>query len=165
MATNRIRALRKEAGYNQKELGEQLGVGQTTVSAWEIGRNEPDNELCHKMAQLFGCSIGYLMGYEPESEHRGLSDDEWYKFTARKHDEYQAEKELRSLRAAVDEDGPDEEEIAEWIQSEREDEWEKNGRRIFPESKAIDAILERTDTAGRKRAVQVIELMFPYSAE
>ena len=77
MATNRIRALRKEAGYNQKELGEQLGVGQTTVSAWEIGRNEPDNELSHKMAQLFGCSIGYLMGYEPESDQRGLSVDEW----------------------------------------------------------------------------------------
>lgn len=165
MATNRIRALRKEAGYNQKELGEQLGVGQTTVSAWEIGRNEPDNELSHKMAQLFGCSIGYLMGYEPESEHRGLSVDEWNKFTARKQHEYQVEKELRSLGDMDDEYGPDEEEIEEWEQIHREEEWEKNDRRIFPESIAIDAILERTDTAGRQRAVKVIELMFPHSAE
>ena len=72
---------------------------------------------------------------------------------------------MRSLGDMDDEYGPDEEEIEEWEQIHREEEWEKNDRRIFPESIAIDAILERTDTAARQRAVKVIELMFPHSAE
>ena len=33
MAKNRIAALRREAGLNQRQLGARLGVGQTTVSA------------------------------------------------------------------------------------------------------------------------------------
>ena len=30
---DRIAALRREAGMNQRELGQKLGVGQTTISA------------------------------------------------------------------------------------------------------------------------------------
>lgn len=64
MAKNRIGELRREHGMNQRELGIALGVGQTTVSAWETGKNEPDNEVMHKMAQMFRVSIGFLAGYE-----------------------------------------------------------------------------------------------------
>lgn len=77
MAENRIAFFRRESGMNQKELGQQLGVAQTTVSAWERGINEPDNESMHKMAKLFHTTIGYLSGYEPESFKRGLSDKEF----------------------------------------------------------------------------------------
>lgn len=77
MAKNRIGTLRRENGLNQRELGMKLGVGQTTVSAWETGKNEPDNESMHKMANFFKCSIGYLMGYESESLTRGLSKEEY----------------------------------------------------------------------------------------
>ena len=62
MAKNRIAMLRKEQGMNQRELGERLGVGQTTVSAWETGKYEPDNDSMNTMAQMFGVSIGYLAG-------------------------------------------------------------------------------------------------------
>ena len=133
MVTNRIRALRKEAGYSQKELGNVLGVGQTTVSAWEIGRNEPDNESSHKMAKLFGCSIGYLMGYEGESKHRGLSDAEWEAFTHQKHAEREADREQARLQRQLDgEDDEIEERIAEYQHDERIRNWERDGRRIFP---------------------------------
>lgn len=155
---NRIRALRKAAGYNQKELGSILGVGQTTVSAWEIERNEPDNESSNKMAKLFGCSIGYLMGYEPESKYRGLSRDEYYAFTARRAEEI-------SMKEEAEWDTREDEEverfIAEVTRHQRMDDWEKSGKEVFPETIEIDAILERTNADGRKRALQVIELMFP----
>lgn len=72
MPNNRIAPLRREHGMNQKELGQELGVAQTTVSAWETGKTEPDSAAMGKMAQLFHVSIGYLMGYEPESLTRGL---------------------------------------------------------------------------------------------
>lgn len=59
---NRIKMVRKSMGLTQKELGKMLGVGQTTVSAWELGRNEPDYEYLRKIAKLMECSIEYLMG-------------------------------------------------------------------------------------------------------
>lgn len=162
MAMNRIRALRKKVGYNQKELGNILGVGQTTVSAWEIGRNEPDSDSCNKMAKLFGCSIGYLMGYEPESKHRGLSDAEWDAFTARKHMEHEAE----MYEEYVDrENAETEKKLAEYERYERLRAWEEGNREVFPETIGIDAILERTDADGRQRALKVIELMFPETGQ
>lgn len=63
MIQNRIGLLRKENGLNQLELGELLGVGQTTVSAWENGTNEPSMRLWHEMSVLFGVTISYLAGY------------------------------------------------------------------------------------------------------
>lgn len=81
MVKNRIAVLRKEQGMNQKELGMKLGVGQTTVSAWETGKNEPDAESLHKMARLFRVSIGYLTGYE-HGMYRGLSGEEYEAYEA-----------------------------------------------------------------------------------
>lgn len=159
MATNRIRELRKDAGFNQKELGDKLGVGQTTVSAWEIGRNEPDNECCHKMAKLFGCSIGYLMGFEAESEHRGLSDEEWYAFTRQRYEERQ-EKQFKHEMESESFEELTKEEMQEWIEYSNVDEWEKSGRMVHWESIQIDAILDRQDEAGRKKALEMIRLLF-----
>ena len=70
MVKNRIAVLRKEQGMNQKELGMKLGVGQTTVSAWETGKNEPDAESLHKMARLFRVSLHPIhseqLGFRPK---------------------------------------------------------------------------------------------------
>lgn len=77
MAKNRIAEFRRNNDMNQRELGQQLGVAQTTVSAWEIGRNEPDSESLNRMAKMFHTTIGYLMGYEPASYLRGLTPDEF----------------------------------------------------------------------------------------
>jgi len=153
MTANRIRALRKERGYSQKELGDRLGVGQTTVSAWEIGRNEPDNDLSNKMAKLFGCSIGYLMGYENESPHRGLSKADWDAYTDALRQEH--------LHQASDAQQGEDPSIEEYQRQQILMDWERNERSIFPESVYIDKILESTDEDGRKRALQVIQLMFP----
>lgn len=67
MERNRIGALRREKGWNQKELGDKLGVGQTTVSAWEAGKNEPDYKSIRAMVALFGVSADYLLGFEKKA--------------------------------------------------------------------------------------------------
>lgn len=66
MATkNRIRELRTERGISQKELAEYLGVRQNTLSTWETGRYEPDNEMLQRISQYFNVSIDYLVGAIP----------------------------------------------------------------------------------------------------
>ena len=155
MIRNRIKMLRKEAGYNQKELGKLLEVGQTTISAWEIGRNEPPTEYSHKMAKLFGCSIGYLMGYEEESEHRGLSDKEWAEFISQKRQKKEDQENMTQ-----EEDGEDAE-----IQHMAEDDanmsqiekWEESGRATYLEAIEINDIMEDLTASQRKALLDMVK--------
>lgn len=52
--TNRLRVLRAERGWSQRELAERLGVSRQTVNAIETGRYEPSLRLAFRVAALFG---------------------------------------------------------------------------------------------------------------
>ena len=77
MPQNRIAELRRRHDMNQKELGEQLGVGQTTISAWERGYTEPDSKALFKMTEMFDASMEYIMGYGTENYRQGLSEEQY----------------------------------------------------------------------------------------
>lgn len=124
MKGNRIAALRKEYGLNQKELGERLGVGQTTISAWETGRNDPDSKSLLKMAQLFEVSVDYLMGQGEESYLRGLSEAEFREIQKKRKQRRDEEKfeRLIAQEDAIDEvSGLTDQEmrLIEWEDSKR----------------------------------------------
>ena len=59
---NRIRELREERGLKQGELADAIGVRQNTLSTWETGRYEPDNEMLQKLAEYFEVTVDYLLG-------------------------------------------------------------------------------------------------------
>lgn len=162
MVKNRIGTLRREIGLNQRELGQKLGVGQTTVSAWETGKNEPDSESMHRMAQLFQVSIGYLAGYEADNGHRGLSDREYQEFM-RQNEEA---RELRQLKKEIEKEkqrecGLTDEEIEEVIQEQLVNEWQNSGQDVFLETFQIGKYFECLSAEERQRAVGIIELAFP----
>ncbi len=54
--------LRKESGYDQKKLGELLGISYHTVSSYERNRSQPNHEMLVKIAKLFNVSLDYLLG-------------------------------------------------------------------------------------------------------
>jgi integrase len=58
---NRIKLLRTEKGLKQIDLAKHLNVAQSTLSGWETGNFEIDNENLKKLADLFGCSIDYIL--------------------------------------------------------------------------------------------------------
>jgi transcriptional regulator with XRE-family HTH domain len=60
--SQRIKELRKENGYTQRELATKLELTNSTVCDWETGRSEPDLETLKKIAQLFSVSTDYLLG-------------------------------------------------------------------------------------------------------
>lgn len=60
---NRIKEIRKKFGMSQRQLGQLLSVSQTTISAWETGRNEPDIGSIFVMADHFDTTPKKLMGY------------------------------------------------------------------------------------------------------
>ena len=71
---NRIRELRKAHGWTMKQLGAMIGVAESTVSLYETGKREPDNETIMKLADLMGVSLDYLMGREEQETDK---DDVW----------------------------------------------------------------------------------------
>ena len=60
---NKIKELREEKGLLQAKLAEMMGISQATLSNWERGVHNPDQENIAKLAETFGCSIDYLLGY------------------------------------------------------------------------------------------------------
>jgi len=63
--TNRIRALRVEAGeMTQAELARRIGVTRQTVIAIEHGRYSPSLELAFQTANVFGRPLDEVFQYE-----------------------------------------------------------------------------------------------------
>lgn len=65
---NRIHELRKAQKISQAKLAHILNVHQTTVSSWEIGTKSPDNDMLKKLADLFGVTMEYMLGYSEKPQ-------------------------------------------------------------------------------------------------
>lgn len=60
MLGSRIAALRRQAGFSQSDLAQQLQVSPSAVGMYEQGRREPSLETLVHMARIFGVSLDYL---------------------------------------------------------------------------------------------------------
>lgn len=58
----RIRQLRNDKNWTQKDLADKLHVGKTTISKYETGYSEPDIKTQTILADLFGVSLDDLNG-------------------------------------------------------------------------------------------------------
>lgn len=57
---DKIKFYRKMAGLTQKELGEKIGVKHNTISSYESGKNEPEQDMLFKIAAALDISINEL---------------------------------------------------------------------------------------------------------
>lgn len=60
MKTN-IASERKRLGITQSELAERVGVNAKTVSNWERHANKMPADKIAELADIFNCSIDYLL--------------------------------------------------------------------------------------------------------
>ena len=61
---NRLKELRQEKKLSQKELAENIRVHYRTLQNWENGESQIKPEKAQQLADYFGVSVGYLLGYE-----------------------------------------------------------------------------------------------------
>ena len=54
---NLLPELRREHGWSQQKLADELGVSRQTVISIEKGRFDPSLPLAFRLASLFGCHI------------------------------------------------------------------------------------------------------------
>ena len=59
-----IRELRRSKNLTQRELGDRLNVGQTTVAMWETGDRTPRADKLPELAKILGCRIDDLFEKE-----------------------------------------------------------------------------------------------------
>lgn len=60
---NRLKELRQEKKLSQKELAENIRVHYRTLQNWENGESQIKPEKAQQLADYFGVSVGYLLGY------------------------------------------------------------------------------------------------------
>ncbi len=70
-----LKTLRKESDTTQCELAEKLGIKQSTVSSWEIGRSRPTFEQVIEISNIFGCSTDYLLGKSDNDNNYVYTDN------------------------------------------------------------------------------------------
>ena len=78
---SRIAAYRKEKGYTQEEIAQQLGVSSQAVSKWENDTSCPDIALLVPLSQLLGTTVDAILSGKPQgvtilppSQRRSIDD-------------------------------------------------------------------------------------------
>lgn len=59
---SRLKELRTEKGFTQRELAKIIGLSPNSICEWEKGRCEPSIESLKALSLLFECSIDHLTG-------------------------------------------------------------------------------------------------------
>ena len=58
----RLKSLRNQKKWSQKDVGEKLGISNVSVSGYESGNRFPDTQTLAKIADVFEVSTDYLLG-------------------------------------------------------------------------------------------------------
>ena len=61
----RIRELRKKAGYSQQQMARKLHLTQGAISQWENGITVPAADQLSALADVFEISVDELLGRDP----------------------------------------------------------------------------------------------------
>lgn len=79
----KLRAFRRAKGLTCQDVGERLGLSKSTVSAWEVGRNQPDADTLINLCRLYGADISDFfppdesgLGTESPNPSEALSKEE-----------------------------------------------------------------------------------------
>lgn len=56
-----ISSIRKDKGMTQKQLADNLGVSNATISKWETGKGYPDISLLEPLANALGITVSEIL--------------------------------------------------------------------------------------------------------
>jgi len=74
--SKRLRLERLKKDITQEELGRAIGVSSSAIGYWERGKREPSMDSLKKLADYFGCTVGYLVGHTNERVPLSKEDPE-----------------------------------------------------------------------------------------
>ena len=64
----RLRDLRDEKNVSQEEVAKEVGITKSTLSKYELGKNEPGMMVAKRLADYFHVSFDWLVGHSDEKQ-------------------------------------------------------------------------------------------------
>lgn len=71
----RIAALRREAGYSQAELAQQLKISPSAMGMYEQGRREPSVDTLVALSRVLQVSTDYLLTGIPNAQEQSALEE------------------------------------------------------------------------------------------
>ncbi len=71
---NRLKAVRQDRGYTQKQLADLLGVTEQAVSKYERETSYPDISMLDGISLILDCSLDYLFQYKSGNKNQFNQD-------------------------------------------------------------------------------------------
>ncbi len=60
----KLRKLRQQYGYSQKQIADKLDLSPSIVSGYETGERTPSLESLLAISYIYNCSVDFLLGKE-----------------------------------------------------------------------------------------------------
>lgn len=96
---DRIKEMRTKKGFTLAYVAEQLGIKEATMQRYESGEiKNIKHETIAKLAQIFGCTPSYLMGWEDASSQQEPTYDDVEHLIARNGKKMSKEQKLRLIQ-------------------------------------------------------------------
>lgn len=73
--SERLKTLRWEYGYSQKQIADKLGVSPALISGYETGERTPSAEMLLSLSYLYNTSVDYLLGKQAAPANHTISTD------------------------------------------------------------------------------------------
>ncbi len=96
-----IKDIRLRKGLTQSEVASALGVSSVVYSRYETGTRQPSIDTIIQIADIFGCSVDYLLG-RLSIEESTLSDYEQKMLIASRNADERARQDALNLLLAHD---------------------------------------------------------------
>jgi len=61
MKLKRLKDLREDSDWTQKQLAERLSISRSAYSAYENGANAPSIEVLLRLAEIYHTSVDYIL--------------------------------------------------------------------------------------------------------
>lgn len=62
-----FKSAREKSGLTQRDLATELGIDQSTVSLWEVGKTQPRAKLLPRLARILGCTVDELLAPDEQA--------------------------------------------------------------------------------------------------
>ena len=74
----RLKSLRIERNYTQKQIANRIGLAISAVSAYELGTRYPSYDILLKLSRIYNVSTDYLIGKDCSRtlDVSGLSEEQ-----------------------------------------------------------------------------------------
>lgn len=72
---HKLRILRTQNKYTQKEIAQKLNISPSIVSGYETGDRTPSVENLLLLSKLYNCSTDYLLGMNVETPSIAIDTD------------------------------------------------------------------------------------------